>query len=51
MTCKTCGENLIGDGYTVVVHCPNTDPFDVEPDANPIHCEEEDESQESKSED
>ena len=39
MICKTCGEGMIGDGFTRVVHCPNVDCDDVEPDANPIHCE------------
>ncbi len=39
MTCKTCGETMIGDGYTVVYHCPDAvDVSDVEPDANPVHC-------------
>ena len=30
-----------GDGYTVVLHCPNADADAVacaEPDANPIFC-------------
>lgn len=32
---------MIGDGYTVVRHCENTDPAaELEPDANPIYCEE-----------
>ena len=40
MICKTCGENMIGDGYTIPYHCPNVDiiGFGIEPDANPIHC-------------
>ena len=43
MICKTCGETMIGDGYKTVVHCPNVDPWDGdwEPDANPVHCTEE----------
>ena len=40
--CPVCGGKLIGDGYTTVVHCENVDmPFDIEPDANPVFCEEE----------
>lgn len=42
MYCKNCGEEYIGDGYTVVLHCPNADYDCVEPDANPIDCEDED---------
>jgi len=40
MICKTCGENMIGDGYTTPYHCPNIDIIGsgIEPDANPIHC-------------
>ena len=38
MFCHTCGERMIGDGYSVVLHCPNTDVYDVEPDANAVHC-------------
>ena len=38
-TCKDCGEHLEGDGYTVVVHCPNVEALGYEePDAGPIHC-------------
>jgi hypothetical protein len=43
-TCKTCGENLYGDGYKTVYHCPNAiEQKDAEieiaePDANPIYC-------------
>ena len=37
--CKDCGENLEGDGYTTVIHCPYTAAsIDVEPDAAPIYC-------------
>lgn len=38
MFCKNCGEKMIGDCYTSVLHCPNIDAGDAEPDANPIHC-------------
>ena len=39
-TCKDCGENLEGDGYTSVIHCPYTEElgYDLEPDANPVYC-------------
>lgn len=42
MRCKDCGEGMEGDGYSVVVHCPNAcyiAYYDKEPDANPVHCE------------
>lgn len=41
LTCRTCGERMIGDGYNTVLHCPNVpwdDHISVEPDAQPIHC-------------
>ena len=43
MICKTCGEEMEGDGYTVVIHCPNVETYGmcIEPDANPVHCEDE----------
>jgi ribosomal protein L37AE/L43A len=44
MICRTCGEVLAGDGYTEVLHCPRVEGHCAEPDANPIHCEEDDES-------
>lgn len=40
--CSNCGEFLIGDGYSVVLHCPNADVDGFEPDANPVHCSEQD---------
>lgn len=40
MTCSACGETMVGDGYTVVVHCPNAHVDGVEPDAKPVHCRE-----------
>ena len=40
MTCPNCGETLEGDGYTMVLHCPNVELDDwLEPDADPILCE------------
>jgi len=39
--CPHCGGDLIGDGYTTVVHCELADENEVacaEPDANPIWC-------------
>lgn len=38
MICDTCGDKMVGDGFTRVLHCPSVDCDDVEPDANPIHC-------------
>jgi hypothetical protein len=45
MTCPNCGDDLIGDGYTTVIHCAGIEPpVDAEPDSGPIYCEfEEDE--------
>lgn len=41
MNCPNCGGEMIGDGYTIVRHCENVDiPLDIEPDADPIFCEE-----------
>ena len=39
MNCSDCGEQMEGDGYTIVLHCPNVDVSDITPDCNPIHCE------------
>lgn len=39
MNCKTCGEEMIGNGYNTVIHCPYADTDYIEPDANPVHCE------------
>ena len=39
--CPNCHEDLEGDGYKEVIHCPNAVIFmyaDVEPDSNPIYC-------------
>ena len=38
MICKTCGETMSGDGYKTALHCPSVEAWDVEPDADPIHC-------------
>lgn len=42
MICKQCGEEMDGDGYKKVIHCPNADEEDHryhEPDADPVYCE------------
>lgn len=38
--CPNCGENLEGDGYNYVIHCPYTeeDYYCLEPDAAPVYC-------------
>ncbi|MGY3868146.1 hypothetical protein ACW5W4_01120 [Aeromonas crassostreae] len=40
LTCPFCGEFLSGDGYTQVLHCPDTqsDYDSFEPDASPVYC-------------
>ena len=38
-TCETCGENLIGDGFTMVLQCPYTEEDTcIEPDADAVYC-------------
>lgn len=37
-TCPNCGGPLLGDGYTVVLHCEFAEIRDQEPDADPIYC-------------
>jgi hypothetical protein len=37
--CIVCGEDMEGDGYTVVLHCPSVDVEDYEPDSNPVYCQ------------
>ncbi len=40
--CKNCGEQMEGDGYNTVLHCPNAEEdtwWYHEPDANPVECE------------
>jgi hypothetical protein len=49
MSCPKCGGDIIGDGYTSVMHCEYAEDSEYEyhePDANPVWCnfeEEEDE--------
>src|SRR5690606_2133467 len=41
VNCKSCGEQMEGDGYNTVLHCPNASEetwWDHEPDANPEEC-------------
>jgi hypothetical protein len=41
MICTNCGETMVGDGYTTVIHCPHVNwdrHIYIEPDAQPIHC-------------
>lgn len=46
--CPVCGGDMVGDGYTIGYHCENVDcPLDIEPDADPIYCELDQEFQES----
>ena len=45
MQCKKCGAAIIGDGYTSVFHCENSDEnrvMEAEPDAPVILCDYED---------
>ena len=38
--CPNCGEWLVGDGYTIVRHCPNVGlPMDATPDGRAIYCD------------
>ena len=45
MTCPNCGEPLLGDGYSTVLHCPNAEGESdtswqyAEPDAAPFYCD------------
>ena len=44
-TCPKCGSDMIGDGYTSVIHCENVEDDELqylEPDAIPIVCNFED---------
>ena len=39
--CPNCGENMIGDGYTLPYHCPNAyeeDWWYEPPDSGPWFC-------------
>ena len=39
-SCKNCGGDMVGDGYTAVRHCEYVDPDPwLEPDADPVYCE------------
>jgi len=41
MTCKNCGERMHGDGVRDVLHCERVDlgiVWETEPDAEPLHC-------------
>ncbi|MCK5127497.1 MAG: hypothetical protein KAR42_14675 [candidate division Zixibacteria bacterium] len=43
--CTECGGEMVGDGYTMVLHCENADEKNYEfhePDAGPIYCNFED---------
>jgi hypothetical protein len=42
LTCPKCGGNLIGDGYTLAIHCEfaNTEDYWYnEPDAPAVYCD------------
>jgi hypothetical protein len=41
MKCRDCGEDMLGDGYTEVLHCADVDVIGegYEPDADPVYCE------------
>lgn len=42
MTCINCNGDMIGDGYTLVLHCEYADEElleGLEPDANPVYCD------------
>lgn len=46
MNCEKCNAEMIGDGYTSVLHCGNADPIEYEhhePDAFPVFCDFEEE--------
>ena len=40
-SCKDCGGEMIGDGYSVIIHCESAVEdsywFD-EPDSGPVYC-------------
>ena len=45
MSCIKCGGDMIGDDYTMVLHCENVDDIEgYEPDAGPIYCDFEEEA-------
>lgn len=38
--CPICGGEMLGDGFTLVLHCENVEDLDcIEPDAQPVYCE------------
>lgn len=44
-SCIKCGGDMIGDGYTSVMHCEYADESTYEshePDASPVYCDFED---------
>ena len=39
MICNNCGGDMVGDGYTMVIHCEHAEGYEsYEPDAGPIDC-------------
>ena len=39
--CSKCNEDLVGDGYTSVLHCPDAEDEDYSyaaPDEGPFYC-------------
>ncbi len=50
MNCKDCGEQMEGNGYNTVLHCPNVDVSDITPDCDPVYCETDDELSEFEEE-
>ena len=43
--CPNCGGRMIGDGYTMPIHCENVElPADRECDAAPLFCEDDEEA-------
>lgn len=38
--CRTCGEDMIGDGFNTAIRCPGAEVNYAEPDAGPFHCTE-----------
>lgn len=46
MECINCGGIMVGDGYSVVLHCELVDvigEYGCEPDADPIYCKNQEE--------
>lgn len=41
MSCPKCGGDLVGDGYTSVIHCEDAEEEDYwhnAPDDGPVYC-------------